>query len=127
MDPNLDFESLDDEDAYPHLPTRRPKFRSLKEIMEITEPLEALMADLSPEVDFAQDDLEILDDNDFSLSAEEAIHGVDSVKWKEAVQLEIDALLKNDTWELVTPPENRNIISNIWVLTKKFDSQGVLL
>ena len=63
--------------------------------MEITEPLEALMADLSPEVDFAQDDLEILDDNDFSLSAEEAIHGLDSVKWKEAMQLEIDALLKN--------------------------------
>ena len=66
--------------------------------MEITEPLEALMADLSPEVDFAQDDLEILDDNDFSLSAEEAIHGLDSVKWKEAMQLEIDALLKNETW-----------------------------
>ena len=33
LDSNLDFESLDDEDAYPHLPTRRPKFRSLKEIM----------------------------------------------------------------------------------------------
>ena len=85
------------------------------------------MADLSPEVDFAQDDLEILDDNDSSLSAEEAIYGLDSVKCKEAMQLEIDALLKNKTWELVTPPENRNIISNKWVLTKKVDSQGVLL
>ena len=27
LDSNLHFESLDDEDAYPHLPTRRPKFR----------------------------------------------------------------------------------------------------
>ena len=79
--------------------------------MEITEQLEGLMADLSPEVDFAQDDLEILDDDDFSFSVEEAIHGPNSVKWKEAMQLEIDTLLKNDTWELVTPRENRNIIS----------------
>ena len=74
--------------------------------MEITKPLEALMVDLSPEVDFAQDDLEILDDNVFSLSAEEAIHGPDSFKWKETMQIETDALLKNDTWELVTHPEN---------------------
>ena len=95
--------------------------------MEITEQLEGLMADLSPEVDFAQDDFEILDNDDFSLSAEEAIHGPDSVKWNEAMQLEIDALLKNDTWELVKPLENRNIISNKWVLIKKFDSQGALL
>ena len=106
LEPNLDLDSLDDEDAYPRLPTRRSKFRSLKEIMEIIEPLEALMADLSPEVDFAQDDFEILDNDDFSPSAEEAIHGPDSVKWKEAMQLEIDTLLKNDTWELVKPPEN---------------------
>ena len=95
--------------------------------MEIIEPLETLMAELSPKVDFAQDDFEILHNDDFSLSAEEAIHGPDNVKWKEAMQLEIDALLKNDTWELITPPENRNIISNKWVLTKKFDSQGALL
>ena len=95
--------------------------------MEITKPLEALMVDLSSEVDFAQDDFEILDNDDFSLSAEEAIHGLDSVKWKEAMQLEIDTLLKNDTWELVKPLENGNIILNKWVLTKKFDSQGALL
>ena len=56
--------------------------------------------------------LYIVESPGFSLSAEEAIHGPESVKWKEAMQIEIDVLLKNDTWKLVTPLENRNVISN---------------
>ena len=66
-------------------------------------------------------------DNYLSLSVEEEINGPDGDKWKEAIQLEINTVLKKDSWELVTSPGNRNIITNKWALTKKFDAHGVLL
>ena len=122
---NSEDEVTDVEDYHQGFPIQNPKFRSLRDIMEETEPLEALVADFSPEIDFTN--LDTIGANYLSLSVEEEINGPDGDKWKEAMQLEIDALLKNGTWDLVPPPSDRNIITNKWVLTKKFDAHGVLL
>lgn len=45
-------------------------------------------------------------------------------KWKNAMQIEYDALIKNKTWELVPPPHNRNIINCRWIYKLKYDPQG---
>jgi hypothetical protein len=121
---NSEDEVTDVEDYHQGSPIENPKFRNLKDILEETEPLEALVADLSPEIDFTNFD--DMGDNYLSLSVEEEINGPDGENWKEAMQLEINALLKNGTWDLITPPSDRNIITNKWVLTKKFDAHGVL-
>ena len=89
---NNEDEITDVEDYHQGFPIQNPKFRNLRDIMEETEPLEALVADLSPEIDLTN--LDTMGDNYLSLSVEEEINGPDGDKWKEAMQLEIDALLK---------------------------------
>ena len=37
---------------------------------------------------------------------------------------ELDQIEKNDTWELVPRPENKNVIGSKWVYKNKMDEQG---
>ncbi|CAB0019674.1 unnamed protein product, partial [Nesidiocoris tenuis] len=47
-------------------------------------------------------------------------------KWREAVDLELSSLIKNNTWEYVVPPPNVPIIDSRWVFTEKMqDDQPV--
>jgi histone deacetylase 1/2 len=39
---------------------------------------------------------------------------------------EFNALLQNDTWQLVPPPTGANIVSGKWVFRQKFHSDGSL-
>ena len=39
---------------------------------------------------------------------------------------EYDALLQNNTWQLVPRPSNTNIVSGKWVFRHKFNSDGSL-
>lgn len=49
---------------------------------------------------------------DVPLTFDEAMNSLDSKKWKEAIDEELDALNQNDTWELVPlPPDKRSISS----------------
>ncbi|MEL7342345.1 MAG: reverse transcriptase domain-containing protein, partial [Bacteroidota bacterium] len=57
-------------------------------------------------------------------SVEEALHGEHSVQWKEAMQSEYSSLLKNETWELVPPPERTNVVGSRWVLKVKRGEDG---
>ncbi len=57
-------------------------------------------------------------------SVEEALHGKHSVQWKEAMQSEYSSLLKNETWELVPPPERTNVVGSRWVLKVKRGEDG---
>ena len=45
-------------------------------------------------------------------------------KWWEAAQAEYDSLIKNETWELVLLPEERNTVSHKWVFKMKQDKDG---
>ena len=47
-------------------------------------------------------------------------------EWKCAMQEEIDALYKNDTWELVPRPNDKKVIGCKWVYKSKFNSDGTL-
>ncbi|GJR77832.1 ribonuclease H-like domain-containing protein [Tanacetum coccineum] len=44
--------------------------------------------------------------------------------WTDDMNQEIDALLKNDTWELVDLPEGRKTIGSKWIYKIKFRSSG---
>ncbi|PHT36714.1 hypothetical protein CQW23_24414 [Capsicum baccatum] len=87
------------------------KMRSLHEIYEDTEPIETtfdyslfcLMAECDP------------------VTYEEA--NVD-VKWKKAMDEEIAAIRRNDTWELTSMPEGHNPIGVKWVYKTKTNKEG---
>ena len=42
------------------------------------------------------------------------------------MQEEYDALIENNTWQLVPRPSNTNIVSGKWVFRQKFHSGGSL-
>ena len=46
--------------------------------------------------------------------------------WAAAMKDEYDALLQNNTWQLVPRPPNTNIVSGKWVFRHKFNSDGSL-
>ncbi|KAK9759244.1 Reverse transcriptase (RNA-dependent DNA polymerase) [Popillia japonica] len=51
----------------------------------------------------------------------------DSNHWKEAIESEMESLIKNDTWTLVRRPENAKIISCRWLFKVKRDENGDIL
>ena len=50
---------------------------------------------------------------------EEAIQSNDSNQWIKAMDTEIDCLIKNKTWEIVSKPEGKVALDVKWVYTKK--------
>jgi hypothetical protein len=47
-------------------------------------------------------------------------------KWKEAMQKEYDAIIKNGTWKLVDPQYGTKAIGCKWVFKNKYRSDGSL-
>jgi hypothetical protein len=47
-------------------------------------------------------------------------------EWKESMQNEYDALIKNETWNLVDPPFGTKTIKCKWVFKNKYRSYGSL-
>jgi hypothetical protein len=76
------------------------------------------------------DDMNVSYDCDLNLSTnleptsfkEAASHD----EWKEAMQKEYDALIKNVTWKLVDPPYGTKLIGCKWVFKNKYISDGSL-
>ena len=56
-----------------------------------------------------------------NITFEEAVQ---EKKWKQAMNEEMNAIEKNDTWELATLPKNHKPIGVKWVYKKKLDAQG---
>ena len=50
-------------------------------------------------------------DQDEPKSMNEAINSKNSKYWKEAAENEYQSLLKNNTWELVERPKEKNVIT----------------
>jgi hypothetical protein len=46
------------------------------------------------------------------------------VNWLESMNEELDQIEKNDTWELVPRPTNKNVIESKWVYKNKMNEQG---
>ena len=55
------------------------------------------------------------------VSFTEAMESVDSKQWSNACQYEIDALQKNNTWELINLPPSCKSIKSKWVFKWKSD------
>lgn len=55
---------------------------------------------------------------------EQARQSHESDGWEKAIQTELKTLKEKNTWELVSPPKDSNIIGNRWVFTKKYDENG---
>ena len=55
----------------------------------------------------------------------QALNSTDVQYWKAAMlKVEMDALNRNKTWDVVPVPSNRNIVGSKWVYKIKRDSSG---
>ena len=45
----------------------------------------------------------------------------DHEEWKHAINEEYESIMKNDTWELIEPPENKVPIGCKWFYKTKFN------
>ena len=61
---------------------------------------------------------------DEELSVQQALHGPDSDKWREAMDTEISSLLQNKTWTLTELPSDRKAVSCKWLLRRKYNPDG---
>jgi len=48
----------------------------------------------------------------------------DKVEWLQAVNKEISALKKNNTWSLCDLPEGKKVISSMWTFKVKYDDSA---
>ena len=48
----------------------------------------------------------------------------DSKLWKKAMVEEMDALDKNEAWDIVEFPSGRKTIGSKWLFKKKFNAEG---
>jgi len=55
---------------------------------------------------------------------EDAFSGEHSHQWKEATKSEYDSLVGNNTWELVPPPDGKNVVGSHSVFKVKRDADG---
>ena len=50
----------------------------------------------------------------------EAISSIDALLWKEAIKIELESILKNQTWELVDLPSGAKPIGYKWIFKRKY-------
>jgi hypothetical protein len=68
------------------------------------------------------------DDEDEPVSIQEAIsHPTRGKQWEIAINDEYNSLIKNKTWELVSRPPNRRVVSCKWALKHKRDEMGRII
>ena len=75
------------------------------------------------EVSFGDDFYTYLIENEPS-SYFEAISSPDALLWKEAIKIELDSILKNQTWELVDLPSGAKPIGHKWIFKRKYFPDG---
>ena len=94
------FETTDDEDE-----PRRPRIRTIQELYESTEQVHVVCLLVGSE----------------NITFEEAVQ---DENWRLAMAEEIDAIERNNTWELSNLPTSARAIGVKWVYKKKMNAQG---
>ena len=56
----------------------------------------------------------------------EALDSSAKSEWKEALDNEYSSLIEHKTWNLVKPPEGRNIVDSRWVFKVKYNADGTI-
>ena len=75
------------------------------------------------EVSFGDDFYTYLIENDPSFYFE-AIFPPDALLWKKAIKIELDSILKNQTWKLVDLPSGEKPIGYKWIFKRKYFPDG---
>lgn len=57
-------------------------------------------------------------------SYEEAFESKEKEKWQAAIEEEVEALKRNNTWELVELPSGKKVIDNRWVFKIKHETSN---
>ena len=60
----------------------------------------------------------------FSPLPKNPLHALRNSNWKRAMQEEFDALIENNTWDLVPRPPNANVIRSLWIFLVKIKFDG---
>lgn len=66
----------------------------------------------------------VISKNEDPRTLKEALSSPDQDSWKRAMDEEINSLMQNKTWELVSPPVGANIVTCKWVFKTKKNAEG---
>ena len=72
----------------------------------------------------SDDEILMVREEDEPESYSQAIRSPDADKWKIATKEELNALNRNNTWDIVDKPANRKIVDNRWVFKIKRNADG---
>ena len=104
-------EEAEVEEEEPHTPVLRRSVRDRRKPERYSPP------------DFCSNfDLSIT--NDDPRTVREAVNSEDSKLWKKGMVEEMDALDKNEAWDIVEFPARRKYVGSKWLFKKKFNAQG---
>ena len=93
---------------------------SLPDESNNTEDIKEILYNIEEEYAYTSNNVKFQD----PWTYHEAINRVDGLKWKEAMNEEINQLEKRNTWKWVPLPNNRNPISSKWVYKIKENADG---
>jgi hypothetical protein len=104
-------EEAEEEEEEPHTPVLRRSVRDRRKPERYSPP------------DFRSNfSLSITDDD--PRTVREAVNSEDSKLWKKAMVEQMDALDKNEAWDIVELPAGRKSVGSKWLFKKKFNAQG---
>ncbi|GFV36360.1 retrovirus-related Pol polyprotein from transposon RE1 [Trichonephila clavipes] len=89
---------------------RAERFLSKKGFSDLSEQQEALMVEVTIPNCYKQ-----------------AIRSRDASKWHDAMDKEINVMMKRKVWDLVGHPDNIKILENRWVYTIKYDENNKIV
>jgi hypothetical protein len=108
---SFEEEEAKKEEEEPHTPVLRRSVRDRRQPERYSPP------------DFRSNfSLSIIDDD--PKIVREAMNSEDSKLWKKAMVEEMDALDKNEAWDIVELPARRKSVGRKWLFKKKFNAQG---
>jgi hypothetical protein len=104
-------EEAKEEEEEPHTPVLRRSVREKRQPERYNPP------------DFRSNfALSITDDD--PITVREVVNSEDSKLWKKAMVEEMDALDKNEAWDIVELPTRRKFFGSKWLFKKKFNAKG---
>lgn len=113
------MEENDDPSDKNYKPSRNPQVSTSDRTLRFRN----FFSHLAEEIDFALYTGEVfLDDEPKSVS--EIKNRNDALEWNNAMKEEFDALIENETWNIVDLPKNARTIKTKWVFKLKRDSDG---
>jgi hypothetical protein len=104
-------EAEEEEEEEPHTPILRRSVRDRRQPKRYSPPYFRSNFSLS-----------ITDDD--PKTVREAVNSEDSKLWKKAMVEEMDALDKNEAWDIVEFPAGRKYVGSKWLFKKKFNAEG---